>query len=376
MSAQGSMDESVKCWVALNMVLGVGKTLFHRLVSAFGSPEDVFRASSGDLMRVEGIGQKIAAEVQGFDIDRVVEREFRVVEKIGARILTVNCPEYPKLLQSIYDPPPVIYCRGKPLDRYAVPVAVVGSRLPTSYGKNVARRLCSGLASLGICIVSGMARGIDTLAHRAALESGGDTIAVFGCGLANTYPPENASLKERIVEQGTIVSEFPVTMRPERNNFPARNRLISGLSHGALIIEAGEKSGALITAQFALEQGREVFAVPGNIYSPKSLGTNRLIQMGARLVDGPEAVVEELGLETQALLKNPDTGSIDISSLTSNEQRLISLLSFDERHIDSLIESSNLSAAEVSATLMQLELRGLVRQNDGKMFVSNANTDT
>lgn len=369
------MNESVKYWVALNMVLGVGKTLFHRLVSVHGSPENVFRAPSRDIVRVEGVGQKIAAEISKFEVDKVAERELRLAEKSGTRILTVNCSEYPSLLRSIYDPPPVIYCRGKPLDKYSIPLAVVGSRVPTSYGKNVTDRLCRDLASWGICIVSGMARGIDTMAHRAALESGGNTVAVFGCGLENTYPPENASLKERIVEHGTIVSEFPMTMRPEKNNFPARNRLISGLSHGTLIVEAGEKSGALITAEFALEQGREVFAIPGNIYSPKSHGPNRLIKMGAKLVDGPTAIIEELGLEAKIVTQQTDLNFNEIPDLSIKEQRLISLLSYDERHIDSLIENSDLSPAEVSATLMQLELRGLIRQNEGKMFVTNCNVD-
>ncbi len=369
------MSESVKHWIALNMVLGVGKTLFHRLVSAFGSPQEVFAASSQNIVQVEGVGQKVATEISRFDIDRVAEREMRLAERSGARILTVNSFEYPSLLKAIYDPPPVIYCRGKSLDKYSAPLAVVGSRVPTSYGKNVTDRLCRDLATLGISIVSGMARGIDTLAHRAALDSGADTIAVFGCGLENTYPPENASLKERIVDQGTIVSEFPMTMRPEKNNFPARHRLMSGLSLGPLIVEAGEKSGALITGEFALEQGREVFAVPGNIYSPKSLGTNRLIKMGAKLVDGPPDIIEELGLEKKVENKQTGLNLSEVPVLSPKEESLMSLLSYDERHIDSLIENSGLSPAEVSATLMQLESKGLIRQNEGKMFVANCNVD-
>jgi DNA processing protein len=256
--------ESKKHWVALNMVLGVGKTLFHRLVRGFGSPAQVFGTNKDDLMRVEGIGAKVAGEILNFDVDRNAEREFRLAEKIFARVLTLNCSEYPELLKTIYDPPPVIYVKGKDLRSFPVPIAVVGTRAATNYGKLVAEKLCGGgLATLGVCVVSGMARGIDTMAHRAALESGGGTLAVFGCGLGHTYPPENRGLREKIEAHGAVLSEFPVNKGPERNNFPARNRIISGLSHGTVVIEVGEKSGALITSQFALEQGREVFAVPG-----------------------------------------------------------------------------------------------------------------
>ena len=275
-NATQSMDE-VKYWVALNMVLGVGKTLFHRLVREFGSPEQVFRSPRKELMRVEGIGDKTATEIASFSIEAKVDRELRLLEKIQARILTLTNPEYPELLRQIYDPPPILYCQGKPLDSYPIPVAVVGTRAVTSYGKMVTESLCKGLAERGVAVISGMARGVDTLAHRSALHVGGETVAVFGCGLSHTYPPENRSLRDKITQSGTVVSEFPISMGPERNNFPARNRVISGLSYGVIVVEAGEKSGALITAQFALEQGRDVFAIPGSILSPKSYAPNRLI---------------------------------------------------------------------------------------------------
>ena len=363
--------ESVKYWVALNMVLGVGKTLFHRLVGALGSPEKVFGASPAELMGVEGIGKKTAAEIKGFNVDAQVEREFRLAEKLEIRILTVESPEFPSLLREIYDPPPIIYCRGIPLDRFAVPLAVVGTRVPSAYGKMATERICDALASRGITVVSGFARGIDTLAHNSALKAGGMTAAVFGCGLNHTYPPENSKLKDKILQNGAIISEFPISAGPERNNFPARNRIISGMSHGSIIVEAGEKSGALITAQFALEQGREVFSVPGNIFSPNSRGTNRLIKTGAKLIDGLDAIIEELPLAAQAKLRDKSSASpVEKQSLSEKEKMVISLLSFEERHIDSLIESSRLSPAEVSATLVQLELRGLVRQMEGKRFVS------
>jgi len=364
--------ESKKYWVGLNMVLGVGKTLFHRLVRHLGSPEKVFTASRRELMQVGQIGEKTAAAILQFDVDKSVKREFALMEEYGAKLLTLDNPEYPSLLKSIYDPPPVLCYKGESPAKFVIPLAVVGTRAVSSYGKIAAERLCGSLASAGICIVSGMARGIDTLAHRAALGAGGSTIAVLGCGLAHVYPPENASLQKKIEANGSVISEFPMSMKPDRNNFPARNRVISGLSYGTVVVEAGEKSGALITAEFALEQGREVFAVPGNIYSPKSRGTNHLIKMGAKIVDGPESIWEELAPSVKALLKKDQSDSLDCGNLSPLEERLFSFLSAEERHIDELIEISRLSPAEVSATLVQLELKGFVRQTDGKMFISNS----
>ncbi|MFQ5671970.1 MAG: DNA-processing protein DprA [Nitrospinales bacterium] len=369
------MDE-LKYWVALNMVLGVGKTLFARLLRHFGLVGNVFRASVRELTQVNGIGEKIAAEILNFDLERNIEREFRLAEKLDLRIVTLASPEYPYLLKLIYDPPPVLYYQGSPLAKYPVAVAVVGTRLATSYGKLVAERICGDLAARGMVIVSGMARGIDTVCHQSTIKAGGQTIAVLGCGLSHTYPPENGRLRQQIAEHGTLVSEFPISMRPDKNNFPARNRVISGLSLGTLIIEAGVKSGALITAQFALDQGREVFAVPGNIYSPKSRGANHLVKLGAKLVDGADAVVEELPDSIRALLKaspivNEKKTNADSIGLSEKEQNLMSLLALEEKHIETLIENSRLSPAVVSATLTQLELRGLIRQKEGKMFVSN-----
>lgn len=358
-------------WIALNMVLGIGKTLFHRLVKEIGSPEQVFRSTRRELMQVDGIGGKTADEILKFDVERKIEREFLLMEKLGINFLTSSCPDYPHLLKSIYDPPPVLYYAGRKLDQFPLTLAIVGTRAPTNYGIQVAERLSLRLAQMGVCIVSGMARGIDTIAHHSAIKVGGSTLAVFGCGLSHTYPPENVVLRKQIVAHGAVVSEFAISVKPDRNNFPARNRVISGLSAGTLVVEAGEKSGALITAQFALEQGRDVFAVPGNISSPNSRGTNQLIKMGAKLVDSPDAVIEELSPALQGLLKLPQQKATAPINLSPKEQCLFSLLSEEERHIDLLIENSRLSPAEVSSTLIQLELKGLVRQKDGKMFIAN-----
>ncbi|MEE9498876.1 MAG: DNA-processing protein DprA [Nitrospinaceae bacterium] len=363
--------ESKKHWVGLNMVLGVGKTLSHRLVKAMGSPKNVFHASRKELMEVERVGDKVARQILDFDLERSVEREYQLTHRRNVRILTIEDPQYPFLLKSIYDPPPVIYYKGTFLDERSVPLAVVGTRKASSYGRMVAEKLCAALSEMGVCIISGMARGIDTIAHKSALKLGNPTVAVFGCGLDYTYPPESGSLRRQIEEQGAVISEFPMSTKPDRNNFPARNRVISGLSHGTLVVEAGEKSGALITAQFALEQGREVFAVPGNIYSSESRGTHALIQMGAKLTDSPEAMVEELSDSVLELLKERKNRVLESIELNPKEEHLMSLMSVQEQHIDRVIENSYLSPAEVSATLVTLELKGVIRQTDGKMFTMN-----
>jgi len=361
--------ESKKYWIGLNMVLGVGKTLCHRLVKAFGSPEKVFHASRKELMGVERVGDKVARQILNFDLEQSLKREYQLVKRKDVQILTIEDSEYPFLLKSIYDPPPVIYYKGNFLDDQSVPLAVVGTRKSSSYGRMVTEKLCTELSEMGVCIVSGMARGIDTIAHKAALKQEASTVAVFGCGLEYTYPPESGSLRRQIEEQGAVISEFPMSTKPDRNNFPARNRVISGLSYGTLVVEAGEKSGALITAQFALEQGREVFAVPGNIYSSESRGTHALIKVGAKLTDSSKAVVEDLSDSVLGLLKERKNKVIESVELNPKEEHLMSLMSVQQQHIDRVIENSYLSPAEVSATLVTLELKGVIRQTDGKMFV-------
>ncbi|QPJ63201.1 MAG: DNA-protecting protein DprA [Candidatus Nitronauta litoralis] len=368
----GGLSREEQYWVALNMVAGIGKTLFYRLINHFHSAEDVFKASNRDLLQVEGVGKKTAEQIKDFDSVSRIEREQVLLDRLNAGVLTLNSARYPKLLKNIYDPPPVIYYQGAVPDTFPVSIAVVGTRLASSYGKIVTQRLCSQLASLGITLVSGMARGIDTLVHRTALDNGGTTVAIFGCGLDYTYPPENNKLREEIIGTGCVLTEFPVSTRPDRNNFPARNRVISGISLGTLVIEAGEKSGALITAEFALEQGREVFAVPGNITSEKCRGTNNLIRCGAKMVTSIDSILEELpdhALDTLSG-KRGDSG-ISAESLNDREQKLMSFIGENEIQIDELILKSGLSPAEVSATLVELELKNLVRQTEGKKFINN-----
>lgn len=365
-----SRDEQY--WVALNMVVGIGKTLFYRLIKQFKSAEAVFGATHKDLLQVEGIGQKTAEQIRAFDPVSRIEREQVLLDRLDAGVLTLHSEEYPDLLKTIYDPPPVLYYQGAPPKTFPISIAVVGTRLASSYGKIVAQRLCSQLAPMGITLISGMARGIDTLVHRTAIDNGGTTVAVFGCGLDYTYPPENNGLREEITQNGCILSEFPVSSRPDRNNFPARNRVISGMSLGTLVIEAGEKSGALITAEFALEQGREVYSVPGNITSEKCRGTNNLIRCGAKMVTSIDSILEELPVEIlEALSRKKQKSSISNDSLNEREQKLLAIMGNNEMAIDDLITNSGLSPGEVSATLVELELKNLVRQTDGKKFINN-----
>lgn len=366
------LNHEEQYWIALNMVVGVGRTLFYRLINQFKSAEAVFKASNRDLLQVEGVGKKTAEQIRDFDPVSRMEREQVLLDRINASVLTLSSKNYPQLLKDIYDPPPVIYYQGRLPDSFPISIAVVGTRLASSYGKIVAQRLCSQLAPLGITLVSGMARGIDTLAHRAALDNGGTTIAVFGCGLDYTYPPENNKLRDEIIQNGCVLTEFPVSTRPDRNNFPARNRVISGMSLGTLVIEAGQKSGALITADFALEQGREVFAVPGNITSEKCRGTNNLIRCGAKMVTDLDSILEELPDHVLSTLAGKKAKSgISSDALNDREQKIVSLLNDTELHIDELILKSGLSPAEVSATLVELELKNLVRHTEGKKFINN-----
>ncbi|MBI3328249.1 MAG: DNA-protecting protein DprA [Nitrospinae bacterium] len=366
------MDDKA-CWIALHLVPGVGRITFKKLVDYFGHPREVLRATLGQLTRVSGIGPKIAQEIVRFQTATEVEHELRAVERYGCHVVTQADAGYPALLKAIDDPPPVLYVKGGLGDPTVPTVAVVGSRRPATYGKVVAEQLARELSERGITVVSGLARGIDSTAHLGALKGGGETIAVLGCGLAHMYPLENRALAERISRQGAVVSEFPMATKPERLNFPLRNRIISGLSLGTVVVEAGERSGALITAQWALEQGREVLAVPGNVTAPTSRGTNRLIKMGAKLVESVEDILEELPHYAlgpkQATAPRQQALGFQADS-TPDEARILALLDpVEERHIDWIIERSHLPTGSVSSLLLQLELEGRVTQLPGKVFL-------
>ena len=365
------MDEN-GWWLALHLVPGVGRITFKKLIGYFGHPHDVMQASSGQLLRVSGIGPKLAQAITGFQAAAAVERELEAVDALGCQVLIQGAANYPSLLKAIEDPPPVLYVKGDIGELAAPGIAIVGSRRPSTYGKVVAEQLSRGLGEVGVTVVSGLARGIDSVAHASAVEHGGRTIAVLGSGLSFIYPPENRQLAQRISRQGAVVSEFSMKTKPDRLNFPLRNRTISGLSLGTVVVEAGERSGALITAQWALDQGREVFAVPGNVTAPTSRGTNRLIKMGAKLVECVEDILEEfphyaLGSKRA---QAPESSQLCRADCTPDEACLLALLDpVEARHVDWIIEQAHLPTSMVSALLLTLELEGKVTQLPGKLFL-------
>lgn len=371
-------------WIALNMTPGVGPRAATKLLERFGSAEAVFAATRAELeqlrLRPEAIESIMARDLfdrAGVEVERV--------RSMGADILLLDDGVYPQLLREIFDPPITLYVKGEWSGCLDEPcVAIVGSRRSSTYGQNAAMMLARDLAGRGLTIISGLARGIDAAAHRGALEAGGRTVAVMGTGLDQIYPRDHRKLTEEILEKGgALLSEFPLETPPAPQNFPYRNRVISGLSLGVLIVEAAENSGSLITARLALEQGREVFAVPGNITSRNSFGTNYLIKgAGAKLVQQWQDIVAELPTEIAARLLPPETrrkGAQDEltkqlelvpGDLSTTEQSVWRLLSADSPlHIDALAEQTHLSVQELTMALLALEMRELVRQLPGKCFV-------
>lgn len=361
-------EQELRSWLTLLMVPGVGPTRFRTLVEYFGSPDRVLKASSKGLSAVHGIDEKTATSISNFREQGDIDRQIKAIRRCNAKVITYRNDDYPQLLKEIYDPPPLLFVRGSldPKDRFAV--SIVGTRSPTPYGRLAAEKLSKGLSEKGITVVSGMARGIDSLVHRTVLASGGRTIAVLGCGVDITYPPENRGLRDSIIDQGAVVSEFTMGTGPDASNFPKRNRLISGLSLGVIVIEAGEKSGALLTVQSALEQNREIFAVPGNIDSAKSRGTNRLIKQGAKLVETVDDVIEELEAHLKPLIA-PEKLVLVPEDLSHEEKLILENLGSEPKHIDKLTGEINLPAGQLLSILLSLELTGLVKQLPGKSFV-------
>ncbi len=339
--------------------------MIRSLLDRFGDPEHIFKASSRELKSVDGIGETLAGLIKESDVQGRARRELRLVKELNVSIVTLKDESYPNNLKQIYDPPPLLYVRGDLRTKDALAISIVGSRLTSNYGKAITERIAGDLAHYGVTIVSGMARGIDSAAHRGALSAGGRTIAVLGCGVDIIYPPENRRLFEEITAHGAVISEFPLSTRPEGANFPRRNRIISGLSLGVVVVQASSRSGSLITARLALEQNRDVFAVPGNVGIAGSQGTNRLIKEGAKLVESAHDILEEILPRFQhdvllaAEVKPP---------LAEGEDRVYCLLGDDPMHIDSIIARTGMGASRASAILLQLELKGLVQQLPGKRF--------
>lgn len=351
-------------WFALRRICGVGNVIGKALLNRFGLPENVFAASAGELEKVEGIGRRAVRSITGFRPDDSIDREIEKVLSKKIDIVTFHSPDYPENLKNIYDPPLFLYVKGRLSSRDKHAVAVVGSRTASEYGLKVTGEISRHLARFGITVVSGMARGIDSAAHAAALAGGGRTIAVLGSGPDVIYPPENRMLYERIVDQGAVISEYPLGTEPNSYNFPPRNRIISGMSLGVLVAEASPKSGSLITAKLALEQGRDVYAVPGNVYSYKAKGTHTLLKSGAKLVDNAGDILEELNLPVFS--REPD--SDPDPELNGEFKAVYSLTTAEPVYIDQIILKTGLSSSRVSAILLERELTGLLKQLPGKMF--------
>ncbi len=374
------MDENSQYTLALARVDGLGVRGAHKLLEYFGSPQAVYHAS---LTELEGCGlpARVAQAIFAQVGIKEAEKEMGAAEKADCRLITYAGEDYPPLLKQIGDPPLVLYVRGdrKVLSQHAV--AMVGARRPTAYGSSVAHRLARDLAQRQLVIVSGLARGIDSASHRGALEANGKTIAVLGSGVDVIYPRENKRLAEKIIQNGAMITEFPLGTAPTPENFPIRNRIISGLSLGAIIVEAAEYSGSLITARLAVEQNREVYAVPGNITSPQSFGPNLLIKQGAKLVDQWVDVIEEFPASVRTELlpaaepsgeaaATPGMASLFERSLDPDQKAVYEALRADEAlFVDSICGSVALSQPRILAALLNLEMSGLVRQLPGKNFI-------
>jgi DNA processing protein len=368
--------DTLKYWLALKFIEDVGNVTYVHLLDAFGSPRDVFQAPVNDLRKVPRITGKIASAIKGFSNWEKVEKEYELAEKSKVSILPSRSPLYPQGLLNIYDYPPLLYVKGT-LSEKDIYIAVVGSRIASTYGKFTTERLCRELAFKGITTVSGMARGIDSAAHRGSLSGNGRTVAVLGSGIDVIYPPENKELYEKIAANGAVVTEFPFSTIPKSPHFPARNRIISGMSLGVVVVEASEKSGSLITARTALEQGREVFAVPGSIDSPGTKGTHKLIRDGAKLIENVYDILEEVLPQIEGRADSPSSeapgepslpSGPDYDALEGMERDILGMMEKKPQQIDSIITKSSCTAKDVLNTLLSLELKGYIEQLPGKHF--------
>ena len=388
------LSADTKSLIHLNLIPGIGNHTIRRLLTTFGSAEKSIAATSEELAQIDGLTPDVRQQLIDGRSHAPLAQELELIDQHQCHIVTINDDTYPPLLKQIDDPPVLLYIIGEfPLPD-TLSVAIVGSRSPTEYGKTTSQQLSYQLAERGITVVSGFARGIDTCVHRGALEAGGHTVAVFGCGLSIIYPETNRGLAAEIIESGTLVSEFPMTMPPRGKNFPRRNRVISGLTMGTLVVEASERSGSLITARHAAEQGREVFAVPGQIFSGRSRGTHSLINQGATLINSVDDLLDALPQDYTQILggksieppsaKQPDKITrpqlVEKRStptpqpkanlnLTPDEQTVLSAMDADSVHIDEITRITQLPIGKVSSLLVMLELKGIVQQLPGKQFV-------
>ncbi len=355
--------------IKLAHVPGIGHARLRTLIGKFGSAEQVFRATMGQLTATDGFDKKTAEKIKSHadELEDIVQEQIALMERYHVRCITWQDSDYPGYLRQIYDPPAYFFVRGTMTEQDQYAVAVVGTREPTPYGRVITDTLCRELAIRGITIISGLARGIDTMAHESALRSGGRTIAVLGCGVDRIYPSSNFRLASDIIQHGAILSDYPMKTPPDAVNFPGRNRIISGLSLGTLVVEAGERSGALITAGFALDQNRELFAVPGQANVTQAKGTNRLIKQGAQLVDSVEDILSALDAKLPALKKTRE--SPPPSEIPPGTKIIYDCLSPEPVHIDEIARKANLSVSDTLTKLLSLELLGAAKQLAGKHFV-------
>ena len=366
-----TMTQQVEASLRLKLVPGVGPKTFGDLIKHFGSPSEVLAAAPAEIRRVPGIGAKIVSAIVAAPDDTSVQKQVELCNEHGIDILTTGSRDYPAILDEIYDPPSVLFCAGelKPVDEIAV--AIVGARHATQYGKKVAKQLARGLALAGVTVVSGLARGIDGVAHRAALEAGGRTIAVLGGGILNVYPAEHAGLADQIKENGAVLSEALPRVAPKSGCFPRRNRIISGLSLGVVVVEAGSRSGAAISARLAMEQGRDVFAVPGRIDSRMSFGCHKLLKDGAKLVQSVDDILDELGpLFAPARIDSENTVCHPAElKLSEQERKILNAINKEPTAFDVIVAKVELPTPRVLATISVLEARHLIRRITGSTFV-------
>lgn len=361
-----SSNSHAKYWVALNDVCGVSSNIFFNLIERFSSPEIVWQIPEREIQNCEFLPPFIIRNILDSRNKFNFDKEIETADKEGISIITFIDKDYPTSLKNIEFPPPVIYVKGNLLEKDKQSIAIVGARKCSFYGRDIAEELASSLASRGFSVVSGLASGIDTSAHKGALKSGGRTLAILGSGLCYIYPKVNEKLSEQITTAGALISEFSLNTLPEKRHFPMRNRIISALSMGVIVVEAGEKSGSLITAFHALEQGKEVFAVPGNVKSLLSRGPHKLIKEGAKLVQDVSDVLSEFGIKEIA----PQQKNIAFeANLSENEAKVYSVISVEPQRIDDIHYLTSLSYQILAATLLNLEIKKLIRQLPGKMFV-------
>src|SRR5579884_4067066 len=365
--------DSREALVALNMIEHVGPVRVRQLLEHFGDAPAILSASRQQLQQVRGIGEETAEAIAGWEKTIDLAGELKRISEFGCHILISTDEDYPELLKQIYDPPIVLYVKGRLNAKDKNAVAMVGSRMTTHYGIEVARKISYQLAYVGVTVVSGGARGIDTAAHQGAMSAKGRTIAVMGTGINIVFPAENAELFERIAANGALITQFPFNRNADKQSFPIRNRIVAGMTLGTVVVEANLTRGALITAHMAVEQGRQVFAVPGRIDSPRSKGCHELIKKGAKLCEGAEDILSEFEYLFPASNRPPgasETGQLPALNLSENEQKVYDAIT-EESSVDEIIRRSGLPSSAVSVALLGLEMKRLIRQLPGKIFVKN-----